>query len=94
MSRCEDWPCCGHEAGCCPSRDPETGEQTDMKCVCGASVPLSSRTSLCFSCLHSDDDFGEDEEDEEDFDEDDFGPSFDEDQSNEYDDPFSYNEDY
>jgi hypothetical protein len=48
---CEDFPCCGHESGCCPDFDPETGRQLDMKCVCGASVPLSSRSSLCQGCL-------------------------------------------
>ena len=48
---CEDFPCCGHESGCCPDFDPETGRQLDMKCVCGASVPLSSRSSLCRGCL-------------------------------------------
>ena len=53
--RCEDWPCCGHEAGCCPDFDPETGEQLDMKCVCGVSVPLTSQSSLCAGCLKSDD---------------------------------------
>ena len=67
---CEDFPCCGHEAGCCPSFDLETGEQLDMKCVCGASVPLTSRSSLCAGCLSSSDDdeggwFGGDEDEEE-----------------------------
>ena len=23
---CEDFPCCGHEQGCCPDYDEETGE--------------------------------------------------------------------
>lgn len=50
MSRCEDWPCCGHEAGCCPDYD-ESGKQLNMKCTCGATVPLHSRSSLCQSCL-------------------------------------------
>jgi len=53
MSRCEDWPCCGHESGCCPDFD-ESGQQLNMKCVCGATVPLSSHSSLCQSCLSSD----------------------------------------
>lgn len=44
---CEDFPCCGHESGCCPDRDPDTGEPLNMKCTCGAPVPLSSRFSLC-----------------------------------------------
>jgi len=48
---CEDFPCCGHESGCCPDFDPETGRQLDMKCTCGASVPLTSRSSLCGPCL-------------------------------------------
>lgn len=51
MATCEDFPCCGHERGCCPDFDPETGEQLNMKCVCGATVPLSSRYSLCQGCL-------------------------------------------
>jgi hypothetical protein len=55
---CEDYPCCGHEQGCCPDFDPETGEQLNMKCTCGASVPINSRSSLCSSCLNFDmDDF-------------------------------------
>ena len=35
MARCEDFPCCGHELGCCPDFDEETGEQLNMICVCG-----------------------------------------------------------
>lgn len=54
MARCEDYPCCGHEAGCCPDYD-ENGRQLNMKCVCGATVPLGSRSSLCHSCLMADD---------------------------------------
>ena len=50
MARCEDWPCCGHESGCCPDYD-ESGKQLNMRCVCGAVVPLGSRSSLCPSCL-------------------------------------------
>jgi hypothetical protein len=63
MSHCEDFPCCGHELGCCPDFDPETGRQLDMKCVCGASVPLTSRSSLCEPCLRfdPDDPYGWDE---------------------------------
>ena len=51
--RCEDFPCCGHEAGCCPDYD-ESGRQLNMKCVCGATLPLTSRSSLCRSCLYED----------------------------------------
>jgi len=50
MARCEDFPCCGHELGCCPDFD-EAGRQLNMKCVCGATVALGSRTSLCAGCL-------------------------------------------
>jgi hypothetical protein len=52
---CEDFPCCGHERGCCPDFD-ESGRQLNMKCVCGATVPIDSPTSLCPACLHDDDD--------------------------------------
>jgi hypothetical protein len=47
---CEDFPCCGHERGCCPSFDVN-GKQLDMKCTCGASVPLTSNSSMCKGCL-------------------------------------------
>ena len=67
--RCEDWPACGHEAGCCPDFDLETGAQLDMKCTCGVSVPLTSRSSLCADCLKSDDDEGGWFGGDEDFDE-------------------------
>lgn len=48
---CEDYPCCGHELGCCPPTDPETGQPTAMVCTCGALVPLGSRFSICQGCL-------------------------------------------
>jgi len=51
MARCEDYPCCGHELGCCPDFD-ENGKQLNMRCVCGATIPIDSRSSLCDSCLH------------------------------------------
>jgi hypothetical protein len=47
---CEDFPCCGHEAGCCPDFD-ESGNQLNMKCTCGATLPLNSRFSICGGCL-------------------------------------------
>lgn len=50
MARCEDFPCCGHELGCCPDFD-EAGRQLNMKCVCGATVPLTSRYSICEGCM-------------------------------------------
>jgi hypothetical protein len=55
MARCEDWPCCGHEAGCCPDFD-ESGKQLNMKCTCGATVPLGSRYSICEACMALGDD--------------------------------------
>lgn len=56
---CEDYPCCGHEPGCCPDFS-ESGEQLNMKCTCGATLPLKSRFSICSSCLYSgDDEFGD-----------------------------------
>jgi hypothetical protein len=54
MSRCEDHPCCGHEDGCCPDFD-EAGNQLNMKCVCGATVPLNNHVSLCDACLRAGD---------------------------------------
>lgn len=50
MPRCEDFPCCGHEMGCCPDYD-ESGQQLNMKCTCGATVPLTSRYSICEGCM-------------------------------------------
>jgi hypothetical protein len=54
MAHCEDFPCCGHELGCCPDYDPETGEQLNMICVCGAKLPINRRSSLCDHCLRYD----------------------------------------
>jgi len=51
MATCGEWPCCGHEAGCCPDYDPETGKQLNMRCTCGATVPLTSKVSICQGCL-------------------------------------------
>jgi hypothetical protein len=50
---CEDFPCCGHEPGCCPDFD-ESGAQLNMKCVCGAVLPVNHHTSICASCLRDD----------------------------------------
>ncbi len=64
MGRCEDFPCCGHELGCCPDFD-ESGRQLNMICTCGAKVPLTSRYSICEGCLErgrmEDPDYGYDE---------------------------------
>ena len=50
MTRCIDFPCCGHELGCCPDYD-ESGRQLNMVCTCGAKHHGESGTSLCVSCL-------------------------------------------
>ena len=51
MAMCEDFPCCGHEQGCCPDFD-ESGRQLNMKCVCGATLPVDNSSSICGTCLH------------------------------------------
>ena len=51
MARCEDFPCCGHELGCCPDYDAETGEQLNMVCVCGAKLPIDNPSSICDGCM-------------------------------------------
>jgi hypothetical protein len=56
--RCEDYPCCGHEPGCCPDFD-ESGEQLNMRCVCGAMLPINNRSSICDSCLRVDGEYDE-----------------------------------
>jgi len=59
---CEDYPCCGHELGCCPNYD-EAGRQLDMVCTCGARLPITRQSSLCDTCLRSGDDREPDTED-------------------------------
>jgi hypothetical protein len=56
MARCEDFPCCGHELGCCPDFDPDTGIQMNMVCVCGAKLPVTARYSICDGCMRDRDD--------------------------------------
>lgn len=68
MAMCEDFPCCGHEQGCCP-RFSESGEQLDMVCTCGARLPVHNRYSICDRCLRMDEDGCYDEYDESDEDE-------------------------
>lgn len=48
---CEDFPCCGHERGCCPDFDG-SGKQLNMKCVCGKTLPVDARYSICESCMN------------------------------------------
>jgi hypothetical protein len=55
MQSCEDFPACGHELGCCPDTDPDTGRVLNMRCTCGAKVPLGSRFSICDGCMQDPD---------------------------------------
>lgn len=50
MARCEDFPCCGHELGCCPDYGPD-GRQLNMVCTCGAKLPIDNPVSICDGCL-------------------------------------------
>lgn len=52
---CEDFPCCGHELGCCPDFDQD-GNQLNMVCTCGAKLPVDARYSICDACMDQDDD--------------------------------------
>lgn len=47
---CEDFPCCDHGQGYCPDYD-EAGRQLNMKCTCGAVLPVKSRSSICSTCI-------------------------------------------
>jgi len=64
MARCEDFPCCGHEEGCCP-RFSSSGKQLDMVCVCGKRLPIDNPTSICNACLKDPDDPDYEDEDED-----------------------------
>jgi hypothetical protein len=72
MSRCEDFPCCGHELGCCPDFD-EAGRQLNIVCTCGAKLPVTSRYSICEGCMErarrEEDPFWDDDLDARDYDE-------------------------
>ena len=50
MSRCEDFPCCGHVdpdgSSYCPDEDGRF-----RCCDCGAKLPLNALSSLCNQCL-------------------------------------------
>jgi hypothetical protein len=63
---CEDFPCCGHEQGCCPTFIG--GKQVNMRCTCGASVPLSSHSSICRDCRQAMQDQFDDCDDDDDSD--------------------------
>lgn len=67
MARCEDFPCCGHELGCCPNYD-EGGRQLDMVCTCGKRLPIDNGCSICDRCLRAGDEderyYGSEEDDD------------------------------
>lgn len=50
--RCEDFPCCGHEAGDCPSHDAQ-GNEVWSCAGCHGKLPKNSRSSLCPRCLRN-----------------------------------------
>jgi hypothetical protein len=50
MATCEDFPCCGHEPGCCPDFD-KSGKQLNMVCTCGKKLPITNRYSICDACM-------------------------------------------
>lgn len=54
---CQDFPCCGHEMGCCPDYDA-SGRQLNMVCVCGAKLRVDAPYSICHHCMKQ----GNDEE--------------------------------
>ena len=46
---CEDWPCCGHERGDCPTLDSKGREI--WRCVgCGKPLPHKAASSICTKC--------------------------------------------
>lgn len=48
MARCEDYPCCGHEANDCPD------SQGRMKCVeCGRRQSKTATSSICPKCIQA-----------------------------------------
>ena len=51
MARCEDFPCCGHQAGDCPRLDSNGRER--WRCVggCGRELPPSATSSICNRCM-------------------------------------------
>jgi hypothetical protein len=45
---CEDYPCCGHSNGECPSQNDESIKV----CIdCGKTLPQDSTSSICYSCF-------------------------------------------
>lgn len=44
-TRCEDYPCCGHEPGGCPNEDGSFS-----CCRCGIRMPKGNRSAMCNRC--------------------------------------------
>lgn len=49
MAYCEDYPCCGHEAGGCPTLNSR-GQLVYPCARCGASLPVNNPSAVCDSC--------------------------------------------
>ena len=50
MARCEDYPCCGHEPGDCPTYDSKG--RARFTCVeCGKRLPANAPSSICNTCM-------------------------------------------
>ena len=49
MARCEDFPCCGHEAGDCP-RIRKDGSEAWSCVECGKELPRKATSSICVKC--------------------------------------------
>lgn len=46
---CEDYPCCGHEAGGCPVVDEDGAER--FHCArCSVLMPPKARSAVCEPC--------------------------------------------
>ena len=49
MARCEDYPCCGHEPGDCPTIDSKG--RARYRCVeCGKTLSTRATSSICAKC--------------------------------------------
>ena len=56
---CEDYPCCGHEAGGCPQIDENGAERFRCAC-CSVLMAPKARSAVCEPCHKrraSDEDF-------------------------------------
>ena len=59
---CEDYPCCGHEDGGCPTT-LKNGELRYPCATCGKRLPKNSPSSICNACerrhRYDEDDLGQ-----------------------------------